>query len=119
MWNKPTDEELVKIPAFYSSEDVPLKEKVIYMHFWIGASDWFAAEFSPTEQCFFGFAILNNDLEMADWGYFSLEELSSLKFSFVEVDRDLYWKPKKAVEIDKIRKASGWGKEKEHGMATV
>ena len=31
-----------------------------------------------------------------------------MKVSFLEVDRDLYWKPKKAIEIEKIRKAEGW-----------
>lgn len=106
MWNKPTNEELSKIPAFYSSEETPLKEKMIYMHFFIGGCDWYAAEHE--DGCFFGFAILNNDLEMAEWGYFSLEELASLKVSFVEVDRDLYWKPCKAIEVEKIREAQGW-----------
>jgi hypothetical protein len=111
MWNNPTNKELAKIPAFYSSEETPLKKKMIHMHFFIGGCDWYAAEYSPEEKCFFGFAILNNDLEMAEWGYFSLEELSSLKVSFVEVDRDLYWKPKKAIEIENIRKAQGWALE--------
>ena len=108
MWNKPTAEELAKIPAFYSSEEAPLKEKMIHMHFFIGGCDWYAAEYSPEEQCFFGFAILNNDYEMAEWGYFSLEELSSLKVSFLEVDRDLHFTPCKAIEIEKICEAQGW-----------
>ncbi len=108
MWNKPSDSELVKIPAFYSSEETPLKEKMIYMHFFIGGCDWYACEYSPDEKCFFGFAILNNDLQNAEWGYFSLEELSSLKVSFLEVDRDLHWNPCKAIEIEKIREAQGW-----------
>jgi len=108
MWNKPGKEELEKIPAFYATEGVPLKEKMIHMHFFIGGCDWYAAEYSLEEKCFFGFAILNNDLEMAEWGYFSLEELSSLKVSFVEVDRDLHWKQCRAVEIENIRKAQGW-----------
>jgi hypothetical protein len=119
VWNKPSAEELSKIPKFYSTEGVPLKEKMIHMHFFIGGCDWYAAEYSPEEECFFGFAILNNDLQNAEWGYFNLDELASLKISFLEVDRDLYWRPKKAMEIEKICQAQGWGKEKEHGMATV
>jgi hypothetical protein len=111
MWNKPTDEELAKIPAFYSSEETPLKEKMIHMHFFIGGCDWYAAEYSPEEKCFFGFAILNDDLQNAEWGYFSLEELSSLKVSFVEVDRDLHFTPCKAIEIEKICEAQGWDLE--------
>jgi hypothetical protein len=110
MWNTPTVEELAKIPKYYSSEEVPLKEKVIYMHFFIGNCDWYGAEYSPKERCFFGFAILNNDYEMAEWGYFSLDELASLKVKFIEVDKDCHWTPKKACEIEKICIAQGWEK---------
>lgn len=110
MWNKPTNEELSKIPAFYSAEEVPLKEKVIYMHFFIGGCDWYASEYNPEERIFFGFAILNNDLEMAEWGYFSLDELSDIKAGYVEIDRDLYFVPTKAIDIENIRKAQGWQK---------
>ena len=108
MWNKPSSEELSKIPTLYLSEGVSLKEKMIYMHFFIGGCDWYATEYEPKEQLFFGFAILNNDLEMAEWGYFSLEELSSLKIQFVEVDRDIHFTSTKAIDIENIRKAQGW-----------
>jgi len=87
---------------------VPLKEKIIVMHFFIGGCDWYAAEYSPEEKCFFGFAILNGDLDMAEWGYFSLKELSELKVQFLEVDRDLHFTLAKAKNIENIRKAQGW-----------
>ena len=108
MWNKPTENQLNKIPAFYSTESISLKEKVIHMHFFIGGCDWYAAEYSPEEQMFFGFAILNNDYEMAEWGYFSLKELCELKVSFLEVDRDLHFTSTQAQDIEKIKKAQGW-----------
>ncbi|MBN1156542.1 DUF2958 domain-containing protein [Candidatus Woesearchaeota archaeon] len=108
MWNKPSVEELAKLPAFYSTEEVPLKEKMIHMHFFIGGCDWYAAEYDPKQQLFFGFAILNNDYDMAEWGYFSLRELDELKVKFLEVDRDLYFTPKKASEIEKIKIAERW-----------
>ena len=113
MWNKPTSEELSKIPALYSAEHIPLKEKVIYMHFFLGGCDWYASEYEPGERLFFGFAILNNDLEMAEWGYFSLEELASLKVQFLEVDRDMHFTPTKAIDIENIRRAQGWEKGEE------
>ena len=78
------------------------------MHFFIGGCDWYAAEYYPEEKLFFGFAILNNDLQNAEWGYFSLQELSDLKIKFLEVDRDLHFTPCKAMEIEKIRMAEGW-----------
>ena len=108
MWNRPGPEELIKMPAFYSTEKVPLKEKLILMHFFLGGCDWYAAEYDLESQTFFGFAILNDDLEMAEWGYFSLKELSDLRVAFLEVDRDLYWKPQKAIEVERIKQAERW-----------
>ncbi|MBU0506047.1 DUF2958 domain-containing protein [bacterium] len=108
MWNKPTDAELRTLPPLYSSESTPLKEKVIHMHFFIGGCDWYATEYDQQDKLFFGFAILNNDLEMAEWGYFSLPELAELKSSFVEVDRDLYWNPTQAQNVERICEAQGW-----------
>ena len=108
MWNKPSKEELSKLPAFYSTEEVPLRDKIIHMHFFIGGCDWYATEYDPEQRLFFGFAILNNDLEMAEWGYFSLSELAELKASFVEVDRDLHWNPTQAQNVERICEAQGW-----------
>lgn len=112
MWNKPTDKELSSMPAFYTTESVSLKEKMIHMHFFIGGCDWYAVEYDPETQIFFGFAILNNDYEMAEWGYFSLNELGELRVKFVEVDRDLHFSPTKAKDIENIRMlAQGWEKQ--------
>jgi len=108
MWNKPTQNDLATIPAFYTTESTPLKEKVIHAHFFLGGCDWYATEYDPKDELFFGFAILNNDLEMAEWGYFSLKELADLKVSFLEVDRDLHWTPTQAKNIQKIREAQRW-----------
>lgn len=102
MWNAPSDEQLNKIPKPYETESIPLEDKLIYMHFFIGGSDWYAVEFDGEDQ-FFGYAILNNDYDMAEWGYFSLRELKSIKVGFVEVDFDMYWEIRKASEIDKIK----------------
>jgi len=106
MWNKPTQQQLSKIPPLYSTEEVPLKEKIIHKHFFIGGSDWYACE--HTDGLFFGFVILNNDYEMAEWGYFSLEELDSVKVSFLEIDHDLHFEPMQAQQIPAICKAQSW-----------
>ena len=108
MWNKPMSEELLRLPVFYSTEHVSLTEKVVHMHFFLGGCDWYACEYNPDEKLFFGFVILNNDYEMSEWGYFSLEELASIKVKWLEVDRDLYFSPTKAIDIERIRKAQGW-----------
>ena len=36
---------LNKIPRLYATEDVPAKDKVIHIHFFLGNSDWYIAEF--------------------------------------------------------------------------
>ena len=64
MWNTPTKERLAKIPGFYQTEHIPLKDKLIHLHFFIGGCDWYVAEFD-FEDLFFGFAILNNDFQNA------------------------------------------------------
>ena len=108
MWNEPGKEELAKIPKLYETEDVPLKEKLIYLHFFIGGCDWYISEYDE-EDLFWGYAILNGDLEMAEWGYLSFEELKTIKIPpGFEIDCDQYWQIKKAVEIEKIRLGNHW-----------
>ena len=102
MWNEPTQEELEKLPNLYETENAPTRDKVIYLHFFIGGCDWYIAEYDGKD-LFWGYAILG-DPEMAEWGYISFKELRELKLRLgLEVDRDLYWKCRKAGEVDKIR----------------
>lgn len=109
MWNEPTKERLSKIPKLYETEDIPLKDKLIHLHFFIGGCDWYIAE-TDSEDLFWGFAILNGDMDMAEWGYISFNELKALKVGFVEIDCELeeYWKVRPAIEVEKIRKAQRW-----------
>ncbi len=109
MWNEPTKERLNRVPQLYKTEDVPLKEKLVHLHFFIGGCDWYICETDGNRM--WGFCILNNDYEMAEWGYVSLSEMRSIKIDgWLEVDCELeeFWEVKKAKEIDKIRIAQGW-----------
>jgi hypothetical protein len=110
MWNTPTKQRLTGLPKLYETEHIPLKEKLIFLHFFIGGSDWYVCEFDGND-LFFGFAILNNDYQMAEWGYISFKELKSIKLQgWIEVDceTDEIWRVCRASEIDKIRKAQRW-----------
>lgn len=111
MWNAPSEVQLQKLPKLYETENIPVKDKIIHMHFFIGGSDWWAAEYCPVDRLFWGFVILNQDEMNSEWGLFSLQELSELKVSFLKVDRDLHWTPRKAIEVEKICKAEGWKKD--------
>ena len=101
MWNYPTKIQLSKIPKLYSTENIPLNDKKIYMHFFIGGSDWYISEFDG-DDTMFGYTILNGNTEMAEWGYISLSELKRIKQGFIQVDRDMHWKVKKVKDIPEI-----------------
>ena len=108
MWNDPKQAELEQLPNLYDAEDVEAMDKIIFMHLFIGGCDWYIAEYDPNERLFFGFAILNGGLDNAEWGYISLDELRQIKIGWLEIDRDLHWKPRRAEEVKQIAAASGW-----------
>ena len=100
MWNEPSREELEKLPRLYETDQIPLEDKIIQMHLFLGGSDWYLAEYSPEERLFFGYAILNKDYQNAEWGYISYDELRELRTQEgFEIDRDLHWKPALASKI--------------------
>ena len=103
MWNLPSKKELSEVPEFYSSESIGLQAKVVHMHFFIGGSDWYAVEYDEKSRTFFGFVILNDDKQSAEWGYFSLDELASISVTGIEIDRDLYFGKPQVKNIEKIQ----------------
>ena len=108
MWNEPTPEELMKLPRLYATENTPAEDTMIYEHFFLGGCDWYVADYGPDERIFFGYTILNDDLDNAEWGYISFDELREVRtHQGIEVDRDLHWEPRKASEVDRIVEASG------------
>lgn len=58
-----------------------------------GAGSWYATEYHPKSQEFFGFVSIFGD-HNDEWGYFSLVELESYKGRFgLGIERDLYFEP--------------------------
>jgi len=119
MWNLPSVEKLRKIPKLYETDGVEAKEKVIHMHFFVAQSDWFVAEFDGKD-IFFGFVCLNGWKELAEWGYFSFQELKDLKVKqpFVldgerhvvelEVEFDEFWDIREAKDVKLISECQVW-----------
>ena len=107
MWNTPSQEQLDRIPRLYETEHIPLEDKLIYLHFFIGGCNWYVSEYDG-DDLFFGFAILNGDYEMAEWGYISFAELKSICVHGLEIDCEMNWTLKKANEIENICIAQGW-----------
>ncbi|MEL6498369.1 MAG: DUF2958 domain-containing protein [Planctomycetota bacterium] len=92
------------MPRLYDTENTPWEQKVIYEHFFIGGSDWYAAEYDPNDRLLFGYAVLNQDYQNSEWGYFSLDELKDIRVRGIEIDRDLHWDERPAGSIDDIVK---------------
>jgi hypothetical protein len=101
MWNTPTNARLSQIPRLYETEHIPLPDKLIYLHFFIGGCDWYVCEFDG-EDNFWGFANLN-DYRNAEWGYVSFSELKSFSARGIEIDCDLHWKIVSAKEVPRIK----------------
>ncbi len=107
----PNKHQLALIPPLYSSEETPTCDKMIHAHFFCGGCDWWITEFDPKEGLFFGFVNLN-DTEMAEWGYIDFQELKDVLARVplvvngqdggtfpVEVEFDLYWRPRPFKEV--------------------
>lgn len=106
MWNEPTKKHMENIPELYKTEGIPAKDKIIHMHFFFATGcDWYVAEYDPTDKVFYGFVILNDWLDCAEWGTFSLDELREMKVNGMEVDRDLHWSPVRAGDVKRICEA--------------
>lgn len=117
MWNIPTKERLDKIPRLYETEHVSLRDKMIYLHFFIGGCDWWISEYDGDE-LFFGFVILNNDILNSEWGYVSFRELRDIKIDgWLEIDCELeeFFPVQGASEVIRISEAHGWMKEAANG----
>lgn len=109
MWNIPAKSRLDKIPRLYETESIPSQDKLIYLHFFIGGSDWFVAEYDG-DDTFFGYVVLNGDHQCAEWGYFSFSELKKIRVDeWCEVDCELeeFWDVKVFSEIRRVLNRKG------------
>ena len=103
MWNEPTMKQLTKLPAMGATENQAFRDKHVEMHFFLGSCDWYVCEYDG-EDLFFGYVILNGDIQMGEWGYISFQELKKLRIPpGIEVDRDLHWQPQKAGQIPGVK----------------
>lgn len=98
---------LATIPAIYGTEDTPCAEKIVHLHYFVGACDWYVVELDAETGEAFGYANLGDD-QNAEWGYISLAELSTISvpaFRFgdatvrLPVERDLHWTPGPAAAV--------------------
>ncbi len=104
MWNIPSQKRLDAIPGLYATESTAPGDKLVYLHFFIFDSDWYIVEYDG-DDLFFGYAILNGDIQCAEWGYISFAELKSINVKGVEIDceLELSWRIRSASEVSRIQ----------------
>jgi len=124
MWNTPTPARLAKIPRLYETEEIPLKEKQVHLHFFGADCDWYIVEFDG-DDTFFGFACINGDLQNAEWGYVSFSDLKDFRMDGpiikgkkswkklinqlnIDCEKAKYFLVKPAKEVGFIVRACGW-----------
>ena len=97
-----TEEILKQLPKLYSTENVPLEEKIAVVKYFnpCGPATWYGIEYDPEEKLFFGYADLFGDETCAEYGMFSLTELENINLPFgLKIERDLHFTPKPMKEV--------------------
>jgi hypothetical protein len=86
---------ITTMPKTYETDDIRKNDKIAYLHYFTSSSDWYIVEKDIETEQFqaFGLAVLNGDLEYAELGYISIEELKKY------AELDFYFDPKKISEI--------------------
>lgn len=84
--------ELVnEMPSNYQQDGLG-KNAFIFLHYFVGGTDWYITEKDREDEQLqaFGYTILNEDKQNAEFGYINIEELKQIP----GVELDLYWIPK-------------------------
>lgn len=93
-----------EMPYTYQTDGIPLKDKIAYLHYFYGGSDWWIFErdmgddrgVTIGEQIqAFGFAMINGDWQNAEQGYIPISEI----ISGDRIELDFHFEPTKFGEI--------------------
>jgi len=99
----PPAAELAQIPGLYETDGIPAEAKLIPLHYFCAAGDWWVAEIGEEdgEPIAFGYVKLAAYPEGAEWGYTPLAELEQVNVhhGLVIAERDLFWEPRKFADI--------------------
>jgi hypothetical protein len=68
--------QLNKCPKIGATDG--MKEHPAIFHYFYGGTDMYICEYDPDDCLLFGFTILNADVDNAEWGYTSLEEIRGI-----------------------------------------
>lgn len=96
------------MPASYETEEIDTPDKIIYLHYFLGGSDYYIIEKdkgNPEDDAdaglivggqyqAFGYVILNGDTQNSEWGFINVAELIEN-----DVEIDFHFEPIKFVEL--------------------
>ena len=93
---------ITKMPATYETEEIPQEEKVAYLHYFHGGSDWYIFEKDKGDTAnndfeqnqMFGYSILGGDMQNAEFGYISMQEINQ-----TAVELDFHFTPITFAEL--------------------
>jgi hypothetical protein len=91
-----TAEQARVIPALYAQEGQHY-DATVYVKFFYGTFTWYATEYDPREQMFYGVVFnegMRDQLPLGEPGYFTAEELATFRGQWgLQVERDIHFKP--------------------------
>jgi len=99
-----TNEIRKTLPPLYAQDGD--SKAMVYVKFFdpVGSATWYASEFDGEDK-FFGFVDLGLGPGCAELGYFSLQELQSLKRPFgLGIERDILFEPTLMAEVIDLHK---------------
>ena len=90
-----------KLPPLYATENTPESKKMAVVKFFhpLSSLTWYGIEYDPKERLFFGYVRNDAQPDFSEYGYFSLDELESVKVRGLGIERDMYFKPTPMSEI--------------------
>lgn len=97
-----TKELEMKFPRLYETGNISIDDRIVIAKFFnpCGAGTWYAIEYDPEEKLFFGYVSIFGDYYNDEYGFFTLEQLESMKLPFgLTIERDLYFKPQPMSSI--------------------
>lgn len=95
-------QQIQSMPVTYD-QDGEGDSAIAHLHYFHGGSDWYITEKDVdggVKQAF-GYAILNGDIENAEWGYISISELLNCG-----IELDLYFAPVEVKALLKDRRSA-------------
>ena len=87
-----------ELPALYSTDGTgEMEDRIAVVKYFHPFSNWtwYGTEYDPETRLFFGLV----DGFDAEWGYFSLDELASIRHLGLGVERDLNFRPTRIGDL--------------------